>query len=416
MNTKLSSAHGFTLLEMLLAIGSVALLMVMLSKVSTDFIQQRTAQAAGQQMFRMADIAEDALMRSSPVMLGPASAIVDSTHGAEMYQALLNNDFNVGPNSPFRIANSPVNVLYGINTSGAGPGAGILLFRTMIVLQKAYPITQAIKIARAIGTRGGVIRYDQPGKIISAFGNWSYPMSGVVLANMSSATTGSLQAGEAFVVSYRAIAPSEVTGPYLNVWGRNGGNVMYNDILMNGNSIVKAKDIDAGTVTATKAARFDQLAVNGSADFQGGVDAGDAVNITGNLAIADGDMSVTNGDLKVPGGNVSAKGLRADKLEADDLTTKDLSTKTLTVDGGDTLITSNLTVSGGASFDLTGALKASVVDAEDIKADTMKTKTMDVKGTTTLMGATTINNTANVDQLVLGGCMIMDGKTYGTCR
>ncbi|HEY1096426.1 MAG TPA: hypothetical protein VGF14_04210, partial [Alphaproteobacteria bacterium] len=183
-----------------------------------------------------------------------------------------------------------------------------------------------------------------------------------------------------------------------------------------GNSIVGAENIDVGTLTATRGARFDELAVNGRANFQGGVDAGGAVTIGGDLSVTDGDMSVTNGNLKVPGGNISAKGLRADTLEAEDLTTKDVFTDTLNVEGGDTLITSNLTVSGGASLDITGPLKATVVDAGSITADTVKTQDLAVTGSTSLGGSTTINNTTSIDQLILDGCMKLDGKDYGTCN
>jgi prepilin-type N-terminal cleavage/methylation domain-containing protein len=411
MMTSFHTQRGLTLLEMLLAVGVIGIMMVMVSRVTSEAILQRDAQAAGEQMARMSQITEDVLLRTNPDMTGftSYSAKGATTGGAgNINKALANNGYDLD-NANFKIARRPVDVIFALNLAGGGPGSAMFLIRTIVVLKEPLPVLQALKIARAMGSRGGVIRSDSPNEIVSAFGNWTYPVSVPIASRLALPVPA---ADQAYVVAYRAIAPTDSRGPYVDVYGNNGGNVMHTDLLMNGNSIVKIKDIDAGTVTATKAARFDQLAVNGTATFQGGVDAQDAVSVEGDVTVEKGNLSVASGNLEVPGGNVSAKGLRADTLEAEELTTTDLSAKTLTVEGGDTLVTSNLTVSGGATLDITGPLKATVVDADDITTDTLKTTTMNVKEKTTLSGETTINNTANVDQLVLDGCMVLQGVAY----
>ena len=421
-----SSQNGFTLLEMLLAVGITALMMVMISKVSSEFMQQRAAQSAGQQLSRMSDLLEDVMHRMSPTLGGWAAQILstetmaydpnnNSYYGPAALNVLQINNFDIKSNA-FRIANSNVNVIYSRSLASGGAGAGALYNRVIVILERPYPLTQAIKMARAIGARGGIIRQDHPTDIISAFGNWTYPMSSELQTAVSTVAASALQTGEAYVVSYSALAQSDIRGPYLNIYGDDNGNVMHTDLIMNGKSIAGAQNIDVGVLSATKGARFDELDVNGKANFQGGVDAGDRVTVKGDLTVSDGDMSVAGGDLNVPGGNVNAKGLRADTLETEDLTTKDLSTENLTVEGGNTLITSNVTVSGGATMDITGPLKASVVDAGQITSDTMKTKDMVVRNAADFQGTTTINNTANINRLVINGCMNLSGQTYGACN
>ncbi len=409
----MSSQRGFTLLEMLLAVGVIGALMVMVSRVSTEIINQRVAQTAGQQLAAISQISEDVVLRSADGLWPNTSELVTgkSGLGQNIYTTLANNNYVL--DGGLLVANSKVEVMYGMSVAGA---TGPSLVRVITVLKKPYPLAQAVKIARAAGSRGALIRPDVPGVISGAFNNWRYTMASAVSQGLTNAGLAPIGPGEAYVLSYRTLSQSDVLGPYLNKYGTGGRNVMFNDLLMNGNSIIAAKDIDVGTMSATKAARFDQLAVNGDASFQGGIDAGDNVTVKGNLNVSQGDLNVTNGDLKVPGGNVSAKGLRADTLDANDLTTKDITTKTLRVDGGDTLITSNLAVSGGSSLDITGPLKATVVDAETITTKTMKTSSMSVKENATLAGETTINNTAKIDQLVLDGCMVLDNAKYGTCK
>lgn len=411
-----STQSGFTLLEMLLSVGILGLVMVGLSAITNDMIQQRIAQSAGQQMTRMAEITEDVILRTAPVIFGNTSALISTGGGGypgDALRALQNNGFPI-QDSNFRIANSPADVVVGLDNDTAN---STLMVRVLVILKKPFPLTKATKIARAIGGRGGIIRSDFPGQIRSAFGNWTYTPANGVATNISPYMNP--PAGEAYVVANISYAESDKRGPYLaREGGGSGENVMHTDLIMNGNSISNVKDIDVGTLTATKAARFDELAVNGQANFQGGIDANSNVIVKGDLSVTDGDLSVTNGDLQVPGGNISAKGLRADTLEAEDLTTKDVFTDSLTVQGGDTLITSNVTVSGGASIDITGPLKATVVDAGNITADTMRTGNLVVRDTTTLSGATTINNTTSIDQLILDGSMCLNGIKYpggGAC-
>lgn len=403
---------GFTLLEMLLSVGIIGLVMVGLAAITNDFVQQRIAQAAGQQMNRMAEISEDITLRMSRVIFGNTSASVVKDGNKPGYAndaliALQNNGFPIDSSS-FRIANSPADVIIGFDNDTAN---STLMLRVIVVLGKPMPLSKATKMARAIGGRGGLIRRDFPGQIRSAFGNWTYTPANGIVANLGPYMNP--PDGEAYVVANSSYADTDKRGPYLSRYGGGAGeNVMHTDLIMNGNSITNAGDIDVGTLTATKAARFDELAVNGQANFQGGIDANSAVVVKGDLSVTDGDMSVTNGDLQVPGGNISAKGLRADTLEAEDLTTKDVFTDSLTVQGGDTLITSNLTVSGGASIDITGPLKATVVDAGSITTDTMRTGNMIVRDTATLSGATTIQNTTSIDQLILDGTMCLNGVSY----
>jgi prepilin-type N-terminal cleavage/methylation domain-containing protein len=410
---KTQRQSGFTLLEMLLTVGIVGLTIVGVAAITTDLSKQRVAQSAGQQMSRIAELTEDTMLRTYEVtMAGAADTLSNASSGGNDFKStaiavLENNSFPINK-SNFLIANSPVDVIYGLVGTGSN---NLMMMRIIVVLKKPLPLSQAAKVARAVGGRGGLIRSEFPGVIKSAFGNWEYPISSDLSGLL--AAYSAPPSGEAYVFAYSAFSQSDKRGPYLSIYGGSQGeNVMHTDIMMNGNSIVGAKDIDVGTLSATRAARFDQLAVNGKANFQGSVDANNTMEVKGDLSVTEGNMSVTNGDLQVPGGQITAKGLRADTLEAEDLTTKDVYAENLNVKGGDTLITSNVTVSGGATLDITGPLKATVVDAGSITTDTMKTENLAVKDSTTLGGETTIKNTANIDQLILNGTMCLNHVLY----
>lgn len=412
-----SRQSGFTLLEMLLAVGVIGIVLVGVSRVITELTEQRMAQAAGQQIERISAIAEDVMLKKNAVIFGNSTIPVSNadpqstTLQGDVLAMLQTNGFHVNQNN-FLIANSPVEVLLGHE---ANSGTDMLMKRVVVLLEKPMPLLKATKIARAIGSRGGIIRSDYPGQIRSAFGNWVYePKDG-----MAGLLSGVLSppAGQAYVVTHITYSNYDISGPYLSRESAGSGeNVMHQDILMNGNSIVGAKDIDVSTLTASRAASFDNLAVNGDVNFNGGVDINNNLALEGNLSVTDGNMNVTNGNLEVPGGNITARGLRADVLEAEDLTTKDLYTETLNVEGGDTFIASNVTISGGATIDITGSLKATTVDAGEITTDRIMTEALAVEESATLGGATTINNTVSIDQLVLDGCMSLDGQDYGTCN
>jgi hypothetical protein len=359
----------------------------------------------------MSQISEDIILKTAPTIFGGVADTVSKGGnglGGDILIALQENGFPINE-SNYRIANSPVEVIYGYT---ANAGSGILMVRVVVILKKPMPLVKATKIARAIGGRGGVIRSDFAGQIRSAFGNWAFQPVGGFLTALTPYLNPPV--GEAYVASHISFSESDKRGNYLSIYGDN--NVMHTDIIMNGYSILGANNIDASVVNATRAARFDELAVNGKANFQGGIDAGGPVEVGGNLSITEGDMSVTSGNLVVPGGNITARGLRADVLEAEDLTTKDLYTETLNVEGGNTFISSNVTISGGASLDITGTLKATSVDAGEITTDKMMTKTLSVEEMATLNGATTINNTVSIDQLILDGCMKLGGADYGACN
>ena len=408
---------GFTLLEMLLAVGIIGIVMVGVSRVITELTEQRMAQAAGQQLSRISSIAEDVVLKKNAAIFGNTSLSVSSadpqstTLSGDVLAMLQSNGFPINQNN-FLISNSPVEVLIGHE---ANSGADILMKRVVVFLEKPMPLLKATKIARAIGSRGGIIRSDFPGQIRSAFGNWVYePKDG-----MAGLLSGVLSppAGQAYVVTHITYSNYDISGPYLSRESAGSGeNVMHQDILMNGNSIVGAKDIDVSTLTASRAASFDNLAVNGDVNFNGGVEINSNLTLEGNLNVTDGNMNVTNGDLEVPGGNITARGLRADILEAEDLTTKDLYTETLNVEGGDTFIASNVTISGGATIDISGSLKATSIDAGEITTDKIMTEALAVEKSTILGGSTTIRNTVNVDQLILDGCMNLGGQDYGVCN
>lgn len=402
---------------MLLAVGIIGVVLVGVSRVITELTEQRMAQVAGQQLSRISSIAEDVVLKKNAFISANNSFTVSNADPTSMQlngdvlAMLQNSGFPINQNS-FLVANSPVEVVIGHEANG---GVDTLVKRVVVVLERPMPLLKATKIARAIGSRGGVIRPDFPGQIRSAFGNWVYePKDG--MAGLLSSVLSPLE-GQAYVVSHITYSNYDISGPYLSRENAGSGeNVMHQDILMNGNSIVGAKDIDVSTLTASQAASFDNLAVNGDVNFNGGVDINSNLTLDGNLSVNDGNMHVSSGDLQVPGGNITARGLRADVLEAEDLTTKDLYTETLNVEGGDTFIASNVTVSGGATIDITGALKATSIDAGEITTDRVLTENLAVEENTTLGGATTINNTVAIDQLVVDGCMNLDGQNYGVCN
>jgi prepilin-type N-terminal cleavage/methylation domain-containing protein len=412
-----SRQSGFTLLEMLLAVGIIGVVLIGISRVITELTEQKLAQAAGQQISRISTIAEDVAMKNFKTIFGNTTSSVSNANPTatdlpgDILAMLQNNNFPINESS-FRIANSPVEVLIG-NEGTAGSDS--LITRIVVILENPMPLVRATKIARAIGGRGGIIRSDYAGEIRSAFGNWAYTPKDGMLSLLSRLMNP--PAGYAYVAAHITYSEYDRIGPYLSrIDSGYGENVMQQDIIMNGFSVVGAKDIDVGTLTATRAASFDQLAVSGQANFNGGLDVNNKFNIAGDLAVNEGNLTVSSADLRVPGGNITARGLRADILEAEDLTTKDLYTETLNVEGGNTFIASNVTISGGATLDITGTLKASVVDADEINTSTIMTDSLEVDGNTTLNGTTTINNTVSIDQLILDGCMQMDGKDYGTCN
>lgn len=381
-NKRQQKESGFTLLELLLVIGLTTSLIIGFGRLSTIWANQQIAELSGIHMARVTDTVENYIRTERPAAGGDITADIAANLPTGMTMR-----------SPLRR-----DVAVELRVAGNEYQAVIYTDGDVIVHDKL------MQSARAAGSAGGyVTNITSPANIAeSAFGLWTTDLT-ADFAGL--APTVNNDGGQ--LVSYLSFSLEEVFGAYLyrEDMGDADLNTMFTDLNMNGYAIRSAASVEANDMDVYNTATIGQLQVDGDTTFAGSVDISDTLDV-GDQMVVDGDLTVANGDVLIEGGDINAAGVNVDTLNASIINAPDIAATSITINGADSVLTTDISISGEVFID--GEVQANTLNANQLTATNVDTNQMTVNDNITIDGNAEITGSAVMDVIAVDDCFTID--------
>jgi type II secretory pathway pseudopilin PulG/cytoskeletal protein CcmA (bactofilin family) len=312
---------GFSLLEILLAVGVLGAIIVGASTITQQWAGGQVTDNAARHMQQIRQAVQEYIMDDfenlptvggNPNCTGPCDSVIE----------LINADY-LSDDFPAR---NPIGQEMTIDYRAVGDSIQAFIYPD----PTANDPVENIRVMEAVRAGGaGLGHIGEPPPVDEAVGfgqSWQIDPNGDFgIGTPFNTADGSYLTGQVWV------SEEEFAGPYLlrNDIGNPDFNTMATDLNMGLNDITNAGNITSETIQVNDQATFDgNLAVNNSTTLSGTTDAGD---ITANGTLTTGNLNVTgNSDVDVAdlvvGNSATVTELNADGAEANQMTVTGLAT------------------------------------------------------------------------------------------
>ena len=398
---------GFTLLELLLVIGLLAVLFLGITKITNSWMNAEIASGAGQHMQRVTKSVEEFVGGNWSTLTETADALSGTGTWANLRtklndEGLLNNNQLVSPlGAPLRIAFSRVGGLS----------------RVVIYTTTTLPYERVAEAARQSGNSGGTIsRFPNATNAYGGYGQWRLPVTQLLPASAGAFPCTPTNNAQSCFVSVISFSNTTLCGLYLyrNTTSCTDGTTMAADLNMNNRNITNANTVTTRTMEVTENANLANMNVAGTTRLNGQTMMTNGLNVTGGTMNINGEANFSQ-DITA-NNTLRAQNLSVSTIEAERIETTNMDVDAMRVNGrlavdDSVAVNGDVTVAGGGIY-------AAEINAGRINAGTgqINVGAVDVQNTMNITGnLSVVGGTVLTDQMVVTKCSRVQGQQFGNC-
>lgn len=415
---------GFSLLELLLAIGVTAIMFMGITQVTRSWINKELADSAGSHMNRVASVVERYIEANwidgtGSLLPETANALTDGDPLWADLPDILEQEGLMTAGTLRTPLGANLRIAYVVDTAGA-----TTVYRASIFTETNLPNSAIRQAARKIGATGGTVSsFPDVNSAVGAFGQWSVAVGRIMPGGAAFPCARTNERGCLIVVVSKD--DTSLCGPFLyrgTAPACTAANTMFTTLDMNNQDITNAATIGTEDLNVNQLANLRTTNVGGTATFNGMTTMAAGLDVNNGMDVS-GDANFSN-NVTMDGGTLNATTLNATRIDVSSIDTNTLNAQDMTIANGNLTVDDNVSINGNMSVAGPGAQAfVSTMNAGAINAGNgeIYVSRMNVINTMEISGAVNITSgTIISDQLVADSCVRINNgggayENYGIC-